>query len=418
MGNQLRVLTNSERGTFACQRRWRFKYLDGLTTKDASAPLRQGSLGNECIATWYRSGGQMTVDDIADQVIEPWLERRQEWIESHLGRDEADEAHQEDVDIAKLTFGILCGYVEEYDADFDRYEVLLIEGQVARAIPDNRKVGKLLSDLPLIDGKRRKRSWVFGGAVDGLLRDRETGLYWLLEHKHTSETDLERYCSKLDWDPQSPGYGWALANPHPAADLQEPIKVAGVLYNVMRKKLPAEPKQKKDGTTSKAACDTTYEVFLNTLLDRGENPDDFRDRLDQLRERRFFYRQQHPSLEAEFDRFEHELGHQAQAIKQASHPKHHHLRQFSVCTGFQGIRCEFRHVCHEYDGDWHGHGFRLKNIRHEELTGDLAESTTKERGIKLGSPEERARKQNDETELALAKAFMENVQPVDAFDGF
>lgn len=419
----LRVLTNSERGTFACQRRWRFKYLDGLTTKDSSAPLRQGSLGHECIAAWYLSGGTMTVGDITERVIDPWLERREEWCMEHLPPEVSHERIAEDIELANLTIGIVTGYIETWRCDFARYDIVLIEGQIAREVPGVGR-GGTLTDMPLFeDGHRRKRKWVFGGAVDGLLRDKQTGLYWLLEHKHTTETDLEKYCRKLDWDPQSPGYGWALQNPHPAADIKEPIKVAGVLYNVMRKKIPAIPKELKNGGTSKAACDTTYDVFLQTLLQRGHNPDDFRDRLDGLRHRKFFHRQVHPFLEKDFDRFELELQHQAAAIKDASRHDHHHLRQFSVCTGFQGIRCEFEDICHEYDGDWHGHGFRIKNIRHEELTGDLAESTSKERGIKLGSPEEQARrKDQDDSTLALTRSFMNNAQTPttdsDPFDGF
>jgi len=402
----LRVLTNSERGTFACQRRWRFKYLDGLTTKDSSAPLRQGSLGHECIATWYRSGGTKGAQEIAEMVIAPWLERRTEWAESNL-TDPADSI-QEDLEIAALTLGILGGYIDEFRKDFEKYEIILIEGQIARSIPGLKSA--TLYDMPTLNGRRKRRDWVFGGALDGLLRDRETGLYWILEHKHTVETDLERYCRKLDWDPQTPGYGWALQDPHPAADIKEPITVSGVLYNVMRKKLPQIPKTLKAGGTSKAAaCDTTYDVFLQTLLARGEDPDDFRDLLEKLRFRKFFHREHHPFLPIEFDRFGEELANQAQAIKIASRDGHHHLRQFSVCTGFQGIRCEFAGICQEYDGDWLGHGYRIKNIRHEELVGDLAESTSQEREIFLGSEKEQGlRKNTEERSLALTDSFMKN----------
>ena len=53
--NLLRVVSNSERSTFACQRKWSFRYLHGLTTDHSPTPLRMGSLWHLCLANLYGS---------------------------------------------------------------------------------------------------------------------------------------------------------------------------------------------------------------------------------------------------------------------------------------------------------------------------------------------------------------------------
>ena len=418
---KLRVITNSERGTFACPRRWGWRYLDGLTTGDAAAPLRQGDLVHQCLAEYYRRNCDMTLDHVVGAVIEPWIEKQTAWALENTSSDAAEQRISENEDIAAQTLAMVEDYLKTYDRDAERYEILAVEAQIARRLEG-------VVDMPTMpNGKRRKRQWVYGGAVDLVVRDRSTGHALIMEHKTTAETDLESYCGKLDWDPQIRGYSWGLAQPIAGlATIDEPLDIRGVLYNVLRKKRPSIPKLKKDGTTSKAKCDTTYDVFLSTLLERGEDPDDFRDILESLRHREFFRRELYPMPDIEKERFGHELMYSATALKEASRPNAYLHRQFSVCTGHRGTKCEYRHICLDYDGDWRGHGFRKMTIRHRELEGDLCNPCSDERGITIGSEGELGKvkeSQEDENErkkVDLARAFQQQCNDVedDFFDGF
>lgn len=102
----------------------------------------------------------------------------------------------------------------------------------------------------------------FAGRADGLALDVH-GDYWLLEHK-TAQTfpDIEA----LGVDEQAIAYNWA-AREDPR--LQQ-YKIKGTLFTFLRKKLPKKPKRLKDGSLSKSlVIDTTYETYLQTLLDAG-----------------------------------------------------------------------------------------------------------------------------------------------------
>ncbi|TPV97322.1 MAG: PD-(D/E)XK nuclease family protein, partial [Myxococcales bacterium FL481] len=247
----MRVITNSERTSFACERRWAFGYLAGLTTGDSAAPLRQGSLLHRMLAALYTSimlkRDPLTIEELWREVVEPWLEQRTTWLDeqrmhgAEAGSEWIEDAQARDREIASESRHMVAGYIDHWLAqDLDRWEILGVEEQVARVII-NPVNGKPLTDVfTMPDGKRIRRRWVYGGAVDLRIWDRMLGGQWLVEHKSTAETDLSEYCRKLHWDPQIRGYPWAMLRPAPdLLDDHRPAEdLRGVIYNVLRKKVP------------------------------------------------------------------------------------------------------------------------------------------------------------------------------------
>ena len=304
----------------------------------------------------------------------------QRWIQDKL---------DEDKDIGAMARAQMTGYLVFARDDLDAWEILDVETQVARAIHDPTDPVQPLTDTVNIKGEPVQRFWVYGGKIDMRARYKADGKIYHWEHKNTSASDLEKFCRKLDFDPQTRGYAWAAMKPlDGAAETGEPYTAAGLVYNVLQKKTPSVPALKQDGTTSKRKIDTTKEIFTQTLIERGEDPDDFADLVDGLKSAGdYFKRVIHPFSEDELREFGDEIAWDALRMMEESH-KPYHPRQTQVCTGPAAYRCEYRDICVHDTPDGRA-PFSIKNIRHEELTGILAEPDCGvERGLHAG-PDDR-----------------------------
>ena len=171
---------------------------------------------------------------------------------------------------------------------------------------------------------RRSSVYSYQGVADQIVEDRD-GLYWILEQKSTTMSAWHRE-SGLRVDPQVLSYCWLLWR---ASGV--PIeKIGGIIYSVSRRKEPARPKRLKckkkpkcvrcagtgrvGGTMeagperdcpacggskinhrdceacsgqgllgfSSANCDTTPEVFRETVESAGMDPADYAEILDKL----------------------------------------------------------------------------------------------------------------------------------------
>jgi PD-(D/E)XK nuclease superfamily len=363
-----RFITNSERGTFGCQRRWAFRYLDGLTT-DGSAALRLGGLWHLCLASWYRSACTMSVDDIAEHVIKPWEESRADWYSRHPD----DDREEEDAGLVTLTKGMLAGYIALYAHDAERWDIVAVEPQVARWLT-HPVTGKPVRDRIMHRGKLTHRRWGYAGAMDIVVRKRVDGTFWIVEHKSTKDADLHQYMRKLDLEPQTKLYAWALADPiiNPCSPFGERIQISGVIYNAARSKLPSVPEVVKDGTRfSKSPCDTTREVYAAEIERRGFDPAAYADVLDALAPRIFFHREEFAFTDAMIADFAADMHAHALQMVEAEGATTH-PRQTSVCIGKHAFRCDYAAVCLT-DGPFMRQAFNVSTVRHAELTGDFAD---------------------------------------------
>ena len=410
-----RLLTNSEIGSMACPRLHDLRYVRRLSPEQyGPSPAARGTLMHALIAQASEN------DEVIDAIVRPWLEERSHYIrKDEMGAPADDEAEESLEDLhaqASKTVGIYRRYADHWRRDeFERWETIASEVQVARVIRD--EAGKPITDMDVgDDGKKRKRIYLYGGAIDRVVRDRTTGAVWLLETKTTDETDLEGFAQKLSHDAQTRGYAWALAGLDPRySEIDSPIHVQGVIYDVIRNKLPSVPSvlvacadckhSKKDHTpeggcdgSKKCGCtgwrasamsraksdtahDTTWPVYRAAVEDAGLDPSEYNDiRLAlQGAESRFFLRVPYPFTTDEIDRF----GAYAEAwartaIAGEKRTRAGHIAPPNphVCLAKSPRRCPggYETACLMGEQDEMAlTGFAPRGVRHVELRGVLAE---------------------------------------------
>lgn len=119
--------------------------------------------------------------------------------------------------------------------------------------------------LPLMTPTQRlSPNILLGGRFDGLVRRKDDNTLWLWETKTTRS--IQELADTLWNDLQATIYCWAAQTMY-----HEPI--AGVIYNIMRKKVPARPRVLQSGLLSQAMNqDTTPEYYRHCALEHhGED---------------------------------------------------------------------------------------------------------------------------------------------------
>lgn len=384
-----RIFTNSERGAFGCQRRWDLGYLAGLSPYRTPAPLKHGTLSHQMLGTWYMSKMGLTNFEVIERVAEPWLEARSAFADTLAERGDweaAERVRVEDIQVAALASAMFMGYTARWlDVDMKHFDVIAVEPQMCRWLR-RPQTDKPICDYVTIKGKRRKRRWAYGGGVDLLLRDRRDDRVWAMEHKNTAERDLLLFLRKaLDFSPQTRGYTWALQDPVPELSDVGPIDVAGVIYNVLRKKVPSPvaPLKKTKKISRAKNIDTTADIYKSAIIHNGENIDTFKIEIARLERNLFFAREGVAFTGPEIADFERDMTELALQVIAASKPNAFHSRQFSMCQGATYGKCQFQDICLD-DGDFARADFTVKGVRHVELRGDMAEPwVAQERGLTL-----------------------------------
>lgn len=115
---------------------------------------------------------------------------------------------------------------------------------------------------------------VYQGRIDLIVED-DQGRYWLVDHKTTAQMADTEW---LALDDQCSSYAWAIKE-------KLGLRVSGVIYNELRKKVPRKPAPLKSGALSaNKAQDTTYEVYLAEVIRLGFNPESYTGILMYLRD--------------------------------------------------------------------------------------------------------------------------------------
>lgn len=162
---------------------------------------------------------------------------------------------------AKLGIGMLQHYMKHYPLEKEEFELVLAESHF---------------DVPIrtLSG-RHSGHYYASGTFDGVVVDRN-GHYWLLEHKTYASV---RGQEQFDLTDQAKMYVYA-------ANEQFGLPVQGVVYNVLRKKIPTVPKELIRGGLSKnMSIDTTYAVYMREIKRLGLDPYDYTDILTHLESR-------------------------------------------------------------------------------------------------------------------------------------
>lgn len=293
-------LSTTERQEFKeCRRRW-----------DYGSLSRQGIEANRpAIALWFGTGihhalemyysntpAELSEEEKTSYIegeTEPWfniVRHWDQWCKKELARLEESQKGLWDEQLQELQASVdlgremLKGYVswsevadEQVGTGFKK--VLYTEREFAVPIP-----GEDGEPYHFTDGSGQEWEMWLVGRLDMVVED-EDGRIWVLDHK-TSKDRLDPEILTLD--DQMTMYLWAAQQ-----ILKQPIE--GCYYNVLRKKLPVVPEVLKSGKgLSKAkTIDTTYDVYLQAILDNGFDPADYDEILDILANKKtgFFERE-------------------------------------------------------------------------------------------------------------------------------
>lgn len=129
----------------------------------------------------------------------------------------------------------------------------------------------------------------FGGRGDKLIED-EQGLLWIVDYKSVDSIPPESAFHAMD--PQMILYPWGMEKQFPK------MKIAGIIYDYLRRRPPSIPTLNKDGTISKRAIVTDRPTAFSFLTRSGLNPEEFSEWLDDLeRTHELFARYKMPTNE-------------------------------------------------------------------------------------------------------------------------
>lgn len=304
MGVKVFRLSTTERQEFKeCRRRWDFSSLS-----------RQSLMPNKpAIALWFGTGIHHCLEKLYNlRRDESYLEKGScsnivetqymdglwgQWTLSEIARIEKsqgslwDEQKQEFEDSITLGREMLRNYVLWSSYSDNRPEigfkkVLYTEKEFEVPVPGPDGI-----PYQFLDAKGQGWEIWLVGRLDMLVEDFD-GHIWVMDHK-TSKDRLDTEILTLD--DQMTMYLWATQQ-----ILKQPVE--GCFYNVLRKKLPVVPSVLASGRgLSKAkSIDTTYDVYLQAIIDNGFDPSDYDDILNYLanKDAGFFsrakvYRNQH-----------------------------------------------------------------------------------------------------------------------------
>lgn len=277
-----------------------------------------------------------------------------EYLEGSVFRD----------DLMPLASGMLAGYVAHWRGK-DDFEVLHVE--LPFRVPLVTPAGKASRIFDLV------------GRIDMIVRMPD-GSIWVFEHKTVGVKDPQ-YLRRLDTDFQIRAYVWAGSR-----FLGVPIR--GVVYNVLRAKLPVEPEVLKNGTISKRAnIDTTLEVFEAALARTGSNPADYAEIHDRLRNEgnTFFIREAREIPPEDLQRWALEM----YAITRDMRRSKFVYRNPTACSLYGG--CEYRDLCAGLlPADEIATRYRTLAAKHPELSDVDLDSLKPAKGRTAGESVDRA----------------------------
>lgn len=207
------------------------------------------------------------------------------------------------------------------------------------------------------------------GRIDGLVRDNDNRLM-ILEHKTYAVAPPEDH---LVLDLQTALYQWAINYEIRCGKIPgvpSASRVCGVIYNGLRKKVPAKPKKLKSGGVSKSLHqDTTLELFTKQLNKYGLDPAEYQDVIDHLtgKGNTFFRRIRHYRSVAEIAMTELDLLSTCEAMLQ----DHTGLEKCTASPSRDcSWMCSYQTLCHaQHNGtpvdDPCSVGFRRRKTREE-----------------------------------------------------
>jgi len=276
-----------------CRQKWYWNYVIGIVPKKQERLPSIGSCGHEAIK--------------AILLGEDWEQAIQIWYEQEINKRKLfDEEKEYFAEIASTTHQIVRRYLEHYQ---DTWTPIAVEEKFS--IPIQGTHVRLI------------------GYWDAIVKDKD-GYLWLLEHKFPKSFRKEE---DLELDGQIGIYQFAA--------FREGYPVVGTVYNQLLSKLPALPKINKDGSVSKARIYTDWQTYRDFLIEHGQNPQEYLDMKDKLKDFQFFQRNYIYRSKTEVRLFQQDI---LRKIWEILKTKKHIYRceSFINCNG-----CNYKELCVE-----------------------------------------------------------------------
>jgi len=240
------------RAFLSCRRKWEYvsplkMYLEPLASYP---PFIVGRAVHYALETYYDSGKTVS----PTQAIMDWYQAELQSKPTQM-QQEAEQM----ADNLELSFAMMKHYhqwVRRFNHagpwSDDNLEFISMETEFK--VPFQNMLGHWSKD------------WYFAGRFDGIVKNIKTGEHWIWESKTTRST--KELANSLWNDNQANAYMIA-------AQKMFKVEIAGVLYNVMRKKVPTPPSILKSGLFSvNKQQDLSYDSFMGEVMDRDPRPED------------------------------------------------------------------------------------------------------------------------------------------------
>lgn len=239
----LPMLRTSERSSFRfCRWVWNLSYNRHIEPQTAAKALRFGTLVHRSLAAYYIPGKKRgpepagTFQKLYDEELKE---------QEKFGFFDDDGKWEE---AGELGVAMMENYIEQYGAD-DRWEVIATE-QPFEVVVHKPECGicseTILTDKngsdcsPNCPGPELVPWFIYAGVLDGVWRELSSGKLWIPDHKTTQGIGPETV-KHLVLDDQAGAYwSWGVDWLYAQGILKPNQKLAGMLYNFMRKALPDE----------------------------------------------------------------------------------------------------------------------------------------------------------------------------------
>jgi len=264
MADQLPILTTSERTQFKrCPQAWWWRYREGLSKKGEAPDALWFGIGvHEALAAWYLNGKKRGPHPA--ETFAKWHGEEVRYIRAAMAERDSewyDEPKYEDA--GELGVAMLEAYVEKYGRD-PSWNVIYTE------TPFRIKITR--------KGKPIGRFW---STFDGVYRDLDDGLVYLMEHKTASQIST----AYLELDDQGGSYFSVATQLLRARGVLRPDEnIAGVMYNFLRKSMPDDRPTNAEGLSlnqdGKVSKRQPVPMFVRQLVERA--PSEAKSQLDRM----------------------------------------------------------------------------------------------------------------------------------------
>lgn len=233
------IITHSSLECFKqCRQKYKNRYLAHIYPVLKSNALEFGSAMHEVLQQLFETIEAQQTDNVTE--YEP-----KESIISRLC-EMIDITTLEQFDKAKLK-GLITGYVNKwYESDCQKYEIVDVEKEFCKPL----EFGTI------------KHSFV--GKVDGIIRDKETGKFYILEHKTASIVD-DDYINQKHIDSQTMTYALFIM------DTMQ-IKVSGAVHDLITKqKIRQKKGETDDEFAQRLIDDVSDDNFERIVIEFDDN---------------------------------------------------------------------------------------------------------------------------------------------------